>query len=401
MDGRRIGAFLVLIGSVTLGYAAEPPAKYSGTIIFKEIEMRAGPSLKYPQTGALQKGEQVLIAKEEEKWYAILPPSGSVSWVNHLFLGKYDPALQGKQNAVIMKDNVPVRILGEFELDSTEKNRTPVVQMKLSRGTIVEIIGPKRKIDDSTWYPIKPPVGEYRYIPKFAVGNLKEMEVPVSVAKNNVQVGNVNEKDPPTPSNNTTSTTTAKVNHPSWGEAELLQSRGQFAEAERIYTQIYQELKNKKADLDDLLTCLNRIDDCRQKVKPATSSSIPRESTSRSASLENPTFRPSQPPPPQTRKDWPTSRVAEDQNRNPEPDRGNFKSTGNGMLRRTPFLIDNKQAYALEKERGDVLYYVTAQSGINLDGYLNKRVELLGTEQVRGDVRGAPYMVVSKVNPVK
>ena len=77
------------------------------------------------------------------------------------------------------------------------------------------------------------------------------------------------------------------------------------------------------------------------------------------------------------------------------------RSTGAGNLRRAPFTIDGKQAYALEKSPGQVLYYVTASTGVSLDVWVNRQVDLVGKVQVRGDIRGGQYMVVTAVNPVK
>ena len=46
------------------------------------------------------------------------------------------------------------------------------------------------------------------------------------------------------------------------------------------------------------------------------------------------------------------------------------------------------------------MYYVTAGNGVGLDAFVNRKVELFGSVQVRGDVRGGQYMVVSQVNPL-
>jgi hypothetical protein len=102
------------------------------------------------------------------------------------------------------------------------------------------------------------------------------------------------------------------------------------------------------------------------------------------------------------RRDWPTNRPEEKVETNTSFNaEGNLKSSGSGILRRAPFFIDNKQAYALQTNNGELLYYVTAGQGLNLDGQIAKRVELLGKVEVRGDLRGAPYMIVTKILPAK
>ena len=48
-----------------------------------------------------------------------------------------------------------------------------------------------------------------------------------------------------------------------------------------------------------------------------------------------------------------------------------------------------------------ILYYVTGEPGVSLSPYLERWVELFGVTEVRGDVRGADYMRVSRVSLVK
>jgi hypothetical protein len=77
------------------------------------------------------------------------------------------------------------------------------------------------------------------------------------------------------------------------------------------------------------------------------------------------------------------------------------RANGAGNLRRAGFLIDGKQAYALENATGRVLYYMTAGPNVGLDAFVNRQVEIFGQTQVRGDIRGGQYMVVSQVNPLR
>src|SRR5258708_3781808 len=90
--------------------AQAQPGKYSAAVVLPEIQMRAGGSWQFPATGKLKKGEQVIVHHEDGAWVAILPPPGTVSWVNHRFLGEFDPNGASKQNALVMADNVEVRL---------------------------------------------------------------------------------------------------------------------------------------------------------------------------------------------------------------------------------------------------------------------------------------------------
>jgi hypothetical protein len=80
---------------------------------------------------------------------------------------------------------------------------------------------------------------------------------------------------------------------------------------------------------------------------------------------------------------------------------GGQRWSGPGSLRRAGFQIDNRQAYALENNRGQIIFYVTAGNGVSLDPHVNRQVDLLGTVQVRGEIRGGQYMIVSQVNAAR
>ena len=83
---------------------------------------------------------------------------------------------------------------------------------------------------------------------------------------------------------------------------------------------------------------------------------------------------------------------------NPTANANTLRSSGVGWLRRTGFQIDNKPSYALINSNRQIMYYVTAEPGVNLAPYTERWVELFGAVEVRGDVRGADYMRVSRVN---
>src|SRR5262249_4025408 len=80
---------------------------------------------------------------------------------------------------------------------------------------------------------------------------------------------------------------------------------------------------------------------------------------------------------------------------NPTPGR-----SGPGWLRRTGFeLLDNKPAYALEADqKGQRWLYVTGGSGVDLEPYIGKHVELYGPMVYHGVLR-TNYMTVTQVVP--
>jgi hypothetical protein len=362
------------------GTAQAQPGKYSAAVLLPEIQMRAGASWQFPPTGKLKKGEQVIVHHEDGAWVAVLPPPGTVSWVNHRFLGEFDANGIGKQNALVMADNVEVRIGQE------KGGPLGVTQIKLPRGTWVEITGPKLKDETSTWYPITPPDGEYRWLPKEALGAPSPLAPPPVFVKS----GNT----PPTSEKTPGSLTSigpkpaAAAQVPLWDKAEQAERSGDYALAEKLYTQIYQELRQKNGDPDLLLVCYNRIIKCQDRQKlDGPIRTVPNPDANKSASLQPPSGSNTS----AVGIAWP----------NGASGNGGDRSTGPGNLRRAGFQIDGKQAYALENTRGQVLYYVTSGKGVGLDAFVNRQVDLIGAVQVRGDIRGGPYMVVSQVNPVR
>src|SRR5206468_2269930 len=73
--------------------------------------------------------------------------------------------------------------------------------------------------------------------------------------------------------------------------------------------------------------------------------------------------------------------------------------SGPGWLRRAGRTLDYNTLYVLENSRGVPILYATAQPGYSLDVYANQNVELLGTQQYRGDLR-AYHMTVMQIRPL-
>lgn len=376
----RLSRFLGLLVSFGMPTAViAEPGKYAAAVVLPEIQMRAGASWQFPATGKLKKGEQVIVHHEDGAWVAILPPPGTISWINHRFLGEFDPNLSTKQNAMIMADGVEVRVGQE------KGGPLPVTQVKLPRGTIVEVVGGKVREENSTWYPVAPPEGEYRWLPKEALGAPSPIVPPPVFVKSDGSNGGSQGQLTSNPRTNVT------VQHPQWERAEQAERSGDYAGAERLYTQILQELRQKNADPEMQLICYNRITKCqdRQRLDGNVARPPAIDSPRPPASLQPPTGTSSG----AVGTAWPSdSRPSAT---------GGQRWSGPGNLRRAPFLIDNRQAYALESKRGQVLFYVTAANGVSLDSYVNRQVDLLGTVQVRGDIRGGQYMVVSQVSAAR
>jgi uncharacterized protein YraI len=375
---RTIGLLLAMAWAPAAAQAQ--PGKYSATVIIDGMQMRAGGSWQFPATGKLKKGEQVIIAHEDGAWIAITPPLGSVSWVNHRFLGEFDANATGKQNALIMADGVEVRV------GSDASAPLAASQVKLPRGTIVEIVGAKVQADNSTWYPITPPAGEVRWLPKEAIGQPSPLGPPPVFVKSTTSPFSPPASGSQAPGSLTSFGKSASDGFPQmqWDKAEQAERSGDYITAEKLYTLIHKDLQQKKADAETLLLCYNRIIKCQDRIRLDATS--PRPSLILPASTD---ARPSAALLPPTSNSANTTGAAAQA----------AASTGTGSLRRAPFQIDGKQAYALQNNSGQVLYYVTAAPTVGLDAFINRQVELLGVTQVRGDIRGGQYMVVTQVVP--
>jgi hypothetical protein len=258
---------------------------------------------------------------------------------------------------------------------------------------LVEVVGPKLRDDTTTWYPITPPDGEYHWLPKEALGTASPLSPPPVFVKS----GNPPPAaDPGTKTPGSLTSLGSKLSDPAqhaqWNKAEQAERTGDYAQAEKLYTLIYQDLRQKNADPELLLVCYNRIIKCQDRLR------LEGNRRSNSTNIDDGS-KPAAALQPPTGKD--TGGVAGAAWPNDTKSGGGQQWSGAGNLRRAPFTIDGKQAYALENGRGQVAYYLTAGGGVTLDSYVNKQVDLLGALQVRGDVRGAQFMVVSQVNLVK
>ncbi|QVL33127.1 hypothetical protein KIH39_04210 [Telmatocola sphagniphila] len=363
-------AWLSIISSlvfVCTGRAADP-LQY-GTVSY-DIEVRAAAGWNTPTCGTLAKGQQVVIHHVQDEFYAILPPEGSVSWVNHKFLGKLDPNLT--RQAVEIKKEI------EFYAGST-KNPSNIVEGKLPKGEIVEIVGEKVAYDGSTWYPILPKPGEFRYLPKASVSQIKNAPVDGSRWDGNASLAS-RTRDGGVPATLTSRTTFGNnvaapatgggVNHPLWSQAEQAYQSGDHSRADKLFTQIYQEMnKTNNWTYDEKLMCFNRIAKCQEMIRKNTNGGDSSRFDNSGRSISN------------------SSSVNSD-----------IQSSGSVYIRRAAFEIDGKQAYALENERRQVMYYATVQSGVAIENYVGRQVEAKGTVQNRGDVRGVPYMNISQIS---
>ncbi len=134
----------------------QPP--YDAVIVDDDAYARSGPGKEYYPTSRFRKGDRVVVMRHDRGgWYMIQPPPGSFSWIRKEFVRH-----TGDRGVIISEGQVVVRAGTSFGDDHF------VEQRRLRKGEEVEIIGEKTLNDergDVAYFKIKPPAGEYRWIP--------------------------------------------------------------------------------------------------------------------------------------------------------------------------------------------------------------------------------------------
>jgi hypothetical protein len=372
-----------------LGVTAHTRAGVDEAIVTApEVEVRSGPSAdpKLYVTGRLHQGDRVKVVKETEGgWLAIQPPPGSVSWVNGRFV---QPA---GQSAVILGDDVPVRVglMGHYDVAGFQQ--ATVQGVKLQRGTLVVLLGQAVVADDGSWWPIQPAPAEVRYIPEGTV----QAAVRTVVSASPVSAARVPEPvEPP-------------VNDPLWQQAQQAEQAGNLAEAERLYMQ----LARQTSDHDLSLRCHNRVHFLREgnrgsvpagyepgrpteasyphttgtQLPPMTASAPARPGAPLAPGTSNYTFKP-----------LPVGQAPAVGFGQAPAQAPGMQASGRGELRRAGFYLDNRLTYVLmSKDRPPL--YVTALPQLNLEPYVGRMVELYGPVIYRGDIK-QNYMTAAQVN---
>jgi hypothetical protein len=367
-------AFALLTVGIAAWTAHAEPGRKTAIVDVDGVEVRAGHALGFPAVGQLRKGDSVIVVRTEETGFlAIVPPTGSTSWVKQIHLDKV-VLENGKANVAVAVDNAEV--MAGSEKDAKPTNR---VTTRLPKGTIVEVTGPAIRIDTASWYPIVPPEGDLRWVPKSAIkaGSLTALTPPAPYSRPETPAFTVSgdPKAPPTARPAAAALPTALTDHRLWNQAAQAERSSDFATAKALYARIYQDLWDQKADRDAIVICYNRYKRCDEAVKQGDSGTPRTRAESRSEA------------PPAADTSHPTN--------------ANGKWSNPGYLQEVQkVFVDGQQVFALQDDRGSVVYYVTAVSGINLRNYNGKRVQVYGVVASRPELY-KPHMTVERVEIAK
>ena len=362
----RFGWSLIL--PVFLAAAAGAQQPQPALISADEVEVRAGASPQFPVTGKVRRGDKVFIRATRDGWLEIVPPAGSLSWIN----AESVDLLAGTRTLVVKADPAAQVRVGNAE------SPVPVLadaRVVLEKGSQVFAVTDQTvKAEKGEWWPIRPVAGEARYIPASAIAAPQVAAKPSS--------GN--------------GAPTRTGGDPRLAQAEQAEQEGRYDEAERMYSDLCRRHMQAGGDFQFAQMCAGRIEELRRfRRTPGAFASRPSgpvagTTTSMSKSGNGPDAGGGPPAPPLP--------SAGNSNRvSTTPHATGERASGPGVLRRSAVRIDGVQAYALETPRGQLLYYVTPTPGLDLEPFVGQRVELMGTVRTRGDVRGADHLTASRV----
>ncbi len=423
----RVAVGGIAIGGTAVAAADSPPSgaslPYLATVTVPEVKLRAGPSDQFPETGTLTAGMVVLVDHEEPNgWLAVSDPPQvlrSVSWVPMQYI-TYDKNAPIPQNVVVDEGGAPLRA-GRLGLAQP----LPVQRTRVPGGTILVVIGPGVQFEGRTWYPVAPPPGDFRYLPKSAVraeaarpaafvvrepapqaaGGAAESASVTPAASGTLPAtpgttaGSASRGSAPTGSAPTGSASTgiapaAWQADPLWQQAEAAEKAGRLEEAERLYFELARRLNEPGGDRNLANLCYTRIHMLREK----------RRGVSGGASADP--FRPTSPAAPGSAGPSASGRalgppipvtapVTSGEARDATP-----RWHGPGRLVRSAIALDGRKTYALEANPGIPIVYVVAGSGVDLDRYVNSYVDVYGVSQTRNGL-SRPYVVATAVEPVR
>jgi hypothetical protein len=357
--------------------APADPAAAPVTIAVTEADVWSlpGDGPRVYATGKLRQASPVTVLKTlEGGWLAIKPPEGSIDWVNDQAL-----TVNGGVMATVKAADVPTRIGIVGQTDAAGFSRATIEGVRLQPGSLVLVAGQAiTAADGSKWWPIQPPPAEERY--------LRAEALQAAAAAPAAPPARAAETPPAMPIGN----------EPLWVQAQQAEQAGNYAEAERLYTQLARQTPNH----DLALQCYNRVQYLRERTHgqgaPGYPVGYPAQANYPGSTVSPVGTAPPQPPPSSLPPATPPGPITVGQAPaigypaapNAQPAQ---QSSGRGWLRRAGFYLDNKPTYVLQSTEGRPPLYLTAQGQLNLEQYLFRNVELYGPIYYRGDVK-ANYM---------
>jgi hypothetical protein len=381
-------AVSIIAGITPVAFGQSAP--YMATVTETVANLRAGPSEQFPITSALKPGDTLLVDHEEPNgWLATQDTPGkmySLSWVQ-MSLVEFDKTKPTPQNVTVSGDaELAVGQLGSAE-PMVDWRRT-----KIPAGSILTVIGPKVSAGGKWWFPVAPPSGDFRFIPKQLVRSDKQVNTSFTIRSSPdtplagatpppvvtpavstipappVAVIPASNNLPPTipvvgPPVVVATTAPAKpvVQNPLLAPAEQAEQEGRLKDAEKLYWELARKMNEPGGDHDIANLCYTRIHSIHEKTRTAPNpTNSPRtvltDSTQAKSSAVSATVN--------TRPDF----------------------MGTGRLSRSALDINAQFTYVLDGSPGVPLFYVVEAPGIDLKRYIGKQVTIYGSSSTRKDL---------------
>jgi len=372
---RFLVAVMVLLLIPAAGFGQSGP--YHAVVVDPEVKLRAGPSDKYPETTLLRKGDTVVVHDEENGWLAVQDPPQivrSISWVRTQVVN-FDKTKPIPQLVVVDESGATLRAgeMGVAQPSTIQKAKVPA-------GTILTVIGPGVSFAEGTWYPVVPPAGDYRYVPKHALKYDKPATATFTVRDTTPPVVSpVGGESPVASIPSALGAGGRNVNHPLWAQAEAAERDGRTDEAERLYFALARAMNEPGGDHDIANLCYTRIHAIRERKRGLSSGS-----TSNTRQPAPDTSRPTG-----GRASTPAA-----------ADGDRARKSGPARLVRSNIGLDGRTTYRLEDERGNAIMYAVPAQGVDLERYIGKRVEVTGVVHTRQGL-SKPYIVTTAIEQVQ
>jgi len=377
----RLLLAILAIGVVCSSATAQVRPPYLGIVAADNVSLRAGPGDAMEDTGLIPRGERLVVVQEVgEKWLAVQPPQGQISWIKYRAIEEI-----GDATTASLPRNV--RVLCDNEIDIAagrpgDPKPLNVRRTNVPDGTIVVLIGTKVLVGTESWVPIVPPAGDVRYIPKAAVEfsrgvstqNFKvttpgKPVIPEVAAAATVPApgGNgIPMGDTVAPGRQAPGATVGRgrpnnwPNDPLWIEAETAEQARDYPRAERLYLQLAANNNRPGGDQELVNLCFTRVHEVRKK-QSARPGGEPRTGTPRFEDAAGPNWY------------------------------------GPGELRRAGFRNEGRSTFALVDRAGKVRCYIVAPGGVDIESQLGREVEVYGIVAYPNDLRGVGLLTASRI----
>lgn len=370
---------------------------YRAVVADPEVTLRAGPSDRFPETGTLLKGVELVVHEDVGGgWVAVQAPR-AISWVP-ITMVDFDPARKTPQD--VMTAAEVTLAPGKVGL---AQPFAEIRRVTVPAGTILTVVGEKASFDGRSWYPVMTVPGDYRYLPKTSVhaaGPANTSFVVRDTAPPGLPPVSPAPPSGVLPAAAAEAPAKAASNHPLWAQADAAEKDGRFDDAERLFFQLARLMNEPNGDHDLANLCYTRIHAIRERKRGGNTGVIapPASVPNRGGELPKEDRATLLPPRSDGKAAAPAPATPVSRDPAPPAADGTPRWTGVGMLTRSALALDGRRTYALESAPGVVRMYVVGGAGVDLERYANRRVDLYGATLTRRDL-SKPYLVATDVNP--